>query len=1158
MPSVKKQLIAFLLLFTFLAPIVQLAHAEGTIGQPQGLPSSKSADISETNYSANVLTIYYATPLDVADHKKNGTTLLKTYPEIGYDIVRINKGSSLQEVIKKYESDSRVVRVTQSVNIENPNLASYQQLAKSSVTTKNIESSLSSKNKRNIQDLKLDKQYYLKQLQIQDVLKKSGKNEVKIALLSTGVDMDHPDLQTQVLPGYNVKNPLQNPNPLNASGDSSGTYSAGIIAADANNGIGGKGINPYAKILPIDIYDGGDSSDYLIAEGILYAIKQKVKIIEIDVTSRDPLPIVQEAINKAVKEKITVVAPAGGKREGEFDTGAYIYPAAYKGVISVVATKEVSNDTYFSIKGPHVTVAAPGENIYSPYYSKFHPSTSFTNRVSTLAPPVPATNIVTGVISLLLSKQPNLTPYEIRYILKHTSKDVGEKGYDNSYGYGLIDAKKAIDFDLKKIPKPFVEPSDPLKNAKKISFSQDFSQTEKLVTENQIHFIQFDVKQGEVIQTNLESKGKTNDLMFTYYFYRKGEKKSNESIVVNEVKNGYKEGKLYTVKEDGILVIGVRDFIGHENKDSYVLTINRSTELKSDGNTVESPVRVTKLPFDSRKNQSDDHYLTGESGDKDYFEVNSDKEQIVVVHLSEVPGVNTGLKVYKKENLNEPLAMSNFNIQSGAESVSFKAEKDQVYVIEANSERVNYDAANYDLGRFEWFYMYELDEMSCISCDDSSNTPYQLTITASEVTPDEDDVLSNSHYCTTGGPGNNVVTEGTPISINTPVTGYFQQYEDCDAYQFVAKEDGIYKFIVGKGTGLQTHMYPFLTIKQWSTIQNDWIDSGYVFDRDSMHIGLQKGGKYLVTVSNLSKQISPTPYTITVELLWKGLNDPSEPNNSAEEAKPFPFKPIIGNFSLRGGNGHTVNEEGFFAEGDWDVFYFKETKPNMYYRFHIEPTKSSLPKGLPTGLSSPLALSDGLIVKLIEDSNGNKILDQEEIERGRSWQTYETLLLSNTFNTKKGMGYFLIASSSINLYSNSTLAPYSFVVQPFGKKDEDATNKVVKNIPSKPIKAVFKGNKSQSFGYLNDEVKFGDTDWYEVTLEKDTMLDFYFYCDGLIDGVITIYDSKGKLVQTINHYGAGDPEQLQDILLPKGKYFIELKDVNYNASLNKYKLEITK
>ncbi|CAM5229638.1 Peptidase S8 OS=Lysinibacillus sphaericus OX=1421 GN=LS41612_09420 PE=3 SV=1 [Lysinibacillus sphaericus] len=196
--------------------------------------------------------------------------------------------------------------------------------------------------------------YHLQLLEIDKALALAGNYDVKVAVIDSGVDYKHPDLQAQVLPPYNAVKPADSP-----VADAHGTHVAGIVGATKDNGIGGHGVYPNAKILPIDVFNGQeDASDFAIAQGILYAIEQKADIINMSLGGYGESPLMEEAVKMAIDKGITVIAAAGNEA-----TDTYFFPASFESVISVGATNEQNKLASFSNYGSSVNLVAPGEDI---------------------------------------------------------------------------------------------------------------------------------------------------------------------------------------------------------------------------------------------------------------------------------------------------------------------------------------------------------------------------------------------------------------------------------------------------------------------------------------------------------------------------------------------------------------------------------------------------------------------------------------------------------------------------------------------------------------------------------------------------------------------------------------------------------------------------
>src|SRR3954447_18696716 len=107
------------------------------------------------------------------------------------------------------------------------------------------------------------------------------------------------------------------------------------------------------------------------------------------------------------------------------------FPASYEGVISVGAVDKAKSLTEYSSYGVSTDLVAPGDNIYAPTYGLEKKSTFEVLSGTSMSAPM-----VTGTVSLLLSKYPDLKAAQVEYILKKTATDLGAKGFDAKYGYG--------------------------------------------------------------------------------------------------------------------------------------------------------------------------------------------------------------------------------------------------------------------------------------------------------------------------------------------------------------------------------------------------------------------------------------------------------------------------------------------------------------------------------------------------------------------------------------------------------------------------------------------------------------------------------------------------------------------------------------------------
>ena len=297
-----------------------------------------------------------------------------------------------------------------------------------------------------------------------DVVRGDTINTVVVAVIDTGVDTDHPDLVGNLIfPGKDIYNNDSDPN----DGNGHGTHVAGIIAAVTNNALGIAGVSWYAKILPVKVLNDDSEPSGGFAEviaGIEWAADNGARILNLSLGSTGYSALLQLAVDYARDSNCVVIAAAGND-----DVSQENYPAACNGVIAVGATDELDNKASFSYYGNWIDVCAPGVSIYSTFPNtghvhSLHPSTfnyAILQGTSMAAP------FVSGVAALIIARNPAITGSQVESRIINGTDDIGEEGKDLLFGYGRINAVKAIgDFltsiDAVKIfvyPNPFRLPS---------------------------------------------------------------------------------------------------------------------------------------------------------------------------------------------------------------------------------------------------------------------------------------------------------------------------------------------------------------------------------------------------------------------------------------------------------------------------------------------------------------------------------------------------------------------------------------------------------------------------------------------------------------------------------------------------------------------------
>ncbi len=265
-----------------------------------------------------------------------------------------------------------------------------------------------------------------------------GNKSIIVAIIDTGVDYNHPDLKNNYVPlGYDWVN--DDNDPMDDNGH--GTHCAGIVAAVINNGIGIAGI-ANVKIMAekvLNEYGWGYYSD--VARGIVHAVDSGAKIISMSLGGNESSITLENACLYAWSKGALLVAASGNDGANHIS-----YPAAYDTVIAVGSINESNKLSYFSNYGNEQELVAPGEHVLSTYYYNGIHTYIFASGTSM------ATPHVAGVAALAWATHPTLNNQQIRDLLRATAIDLGAPGWDKYYGYGKVDAYRAVTYTLPPIP----------------------------------------------------------------------------------------------------------------------------------------------------------------------------------------------------------------------------------------------------------------------------------------------------------------------------------------------------------------------------------------------------------------------------------------------------------------------------------------------------------------------------------------------------------------------------------------------------------------------------------------------------------------------------------------------------------------------------------
>ncbi len=210
-----------------------------------------------------------------------------------------------------------------------------------------------------VNDPRFSEQWGLEVIGAKDgwIATKGNTEEIKVAVIDSGVCSNHPDLQGKILPGYDfVEN---DDTPQDELGH--GCAVIGVIAANLNNKVGIAGIATNARIIPLRVLDAQGLGSYSnVASAIVYAVNNGAKIINLSLGGANASSILENAINYARDNNVVVVAAAGNTgRDG------VLYPAAYDYVIAVGSVDSNLQRSSFSTTGPQLDIYAPGRDILS-------------------------------------------------------------------------------------------------------------------------------------------------------------------------------------------------------------------------------------------------------------------------------------------------------------------------------------------------------------------------------------------------------------------------------------------------------------------------------------------------------------------------------------------------------------------------------------------------------------------------------------------------------------------------------------------------------------------------------------------------------------------------------------------------------------------------
>jgi serine protease len=279
-------------------------------------------------------------------------------------------------------------------------------------------------------------QWHLKTLNVAGAWTYSSGSGVTVAVIDSGVDAGHKDLQGQVLPGLDL---------VDSGGDGDtdlvghGTTVSALIAGRSDDEAGVVGIAPKAKILPVRVLDRENRYDdaLIVAKGVRWAVDHGARVINLSLGGNGSSPALAAALDYAFAKDVVVVACTGNASTSA-SSGVW-YPAREPGVIAV-AGMEKDGDVLWSgsITGKETVVTAPATQLVGA-----RPGGYWRVQGTSFAAPM-----VSGVAALIRSRWPTMSSAEVVNRIIKTAKDRGSAGRDGQYGYGLVDPAGALTMEI--------------------------------------------------------------------------------------------------------------------------------------------------------------------------------------------------------------------------------------------------------------------------------------------------------------------------------------------------------------------------------------------------------------------------------------------------------------------------------------------------------------------------------------------------------------------------------------------------------------------------------------------------------------------------------------------------------------------------------------
>lgn len=263
----------------------------------------------------------------------------------------------------------------------------------------------------------------------------TGNANVIVAIVDSGVNAGHEDLAGRIISCGGAICDFVNNDSDPSDDQGHGTHVGGIVAANINNSAGIAGIAPGVSLLPVKVLNAANSSDWAtISAGIIFAADHGARVINLSLGGWSASDTLLSAIRYAAGKGALIVAAAGNA-----SNDLPFYPAYYAETFAVSSTTRSDQLAATSNYGPAVDIAAPGEDIWSAYWTTATPVAYASQSGTSMSAPH-----VSGLAALLFSGRPDLGPADARAIIQQSAVDLGAPGLDPYFGAGRIDVGAAL------------------------------------------------------------------------------------------------------------------------------------------------------------------------------------------------------------------------------------------------------------------------------------------------------------------------------------------------------------------------------------------------------------------------------------------------------------------------------------------------------------------------------------------------------------------------------------------------------------------------------------------------------------------------------------------------------------------------------------------